>query len=266
MYLDDQQGFGEAKKLVHRRRPPEVDVRGYGWVSGIGELGAPIFDFPQPCAECTLPTAAQCRTALHQAVVRAISLAINAADKVDSAISVAPAARDADARRTARFFRCFFGHDPSRPVPWAGNEASGVSVAKRFRAVAHELNGGRRFAFRCLPARAGCGDDLTCCEPGDNAWVVNANAVGDHPELRNTVHLCPPFWAATRDIRAGIILHEVLHILYRGLLRDVDQGRIRNACYEAFTLRLAGIAPDPFDVCNCRGTPCPPNPVAACPP
>lgn len=260
MYLDDQPGFGEVKRLAHLRRPSRIAALDGSALAGIGELAAPVFDFPQPCAECTLPTAAQCRTALRQAVIRAISLATNGADKIEAAISVAPGARDADARRTARFFRCFFGHDPSRPVPWAGNEASGVSVAKRFRAAASELNGGRRIIFQCQPDRVGCGhEDQPCCNPdeNENAWF--------HPNLRNTVNLCPPFWAANRDIRAGIIIHEVLHMLF-GHLQDVGRGRILNACYEAFALRLAGVAPDAFDVCNCRGTPCPPNPVVACPP
>ena len=258
MYVDDHPSFGEAQKLVHRDRPSRVVVGESRAMAGFSDLGAPVFDFdPPPCPECTLPTAAQCRTALRQSVSRAVVLAANAADKIDAAISVPPAARDADARQTARFYRCFFGHDPARPVPWAGNQASGVSVAKRFRAVANELNGGRRVVFRCRPARAGCGEDLTCCDPQDNAWF--------QPDAgRNTVNLCPPFWAATRDIRAGIIIHEVLHMLF-GHLQDAGRGRIRNACYEAFTLRLAGVTPSPFDVCNCRGTPCPPNPVAACP-
>ncbi len=266
MYLGDQAGFGEAQKLVHRWQHSRAAARDRGAVAGIGELGAPVFDFTQPCAECTLPTAAQCRRALRQAIIRAIGVATHAADKIDTAISVAPGARDADARRTARFFRCFFGHDPSRPVSWAGNEASGVSVAKRFRAAARELDGGRRVVFRCLPAQVGCADnDPTCCAPNDTAWVANAAMLVDHPDLRNTVSLCPRFWAANRDIRAGIIVHEMLHMLF-GHLDDVGQGRIRNACYEAFALRLAGVTPSPFDVCNCRGTPCPPNPVAACPP
>jgi hypothetical protein len=257
MYLNNQPGLGAVTKMVHRRRSSRASAPVRSALAGFGELGAPVFDFPLPCAECTLPTPAECRTALRQAILRAITLATNAADKIQAAISVAPAARNADARRTARFFRCFFGHDPSHQISWAGNEESGVSVVKRFRAVANELNGGRRVIFQCRPARAGCGEDLTCCDPNDNAWV--------HTALRNTVNLCPPFWAANRDIRAGIIIHEMLHILYPHL-RDAGQGRIRNACYEAFALTLAGVAPSPFDVCNCRGTACPPNPVPACPP
>jgi hypothetical protein len=48
----------------------------------------------------------------------------------------------------------------------------------------------------------------------------------------------------------------MLHMLFRHL-RDAGHGRIRAACYEAFAVHLAGSPPDPFDVCNCRGTPCP---------
>ena len=258
MYFEGQPRTGVKNRLAHLRDSARVSPRVSGAFEPLGGVGAPVVDCPQPCAQCALPTAAQCGAALRQAIRTAVRLASNAANKVDTAISVAPAARDADARRTARFFRCFFGHDPSRPVPWAGNEASGVSVAKRFRAAAHELNGGRRVIYRCQPTQVGCGQqDQPCCNPNENAWF--------HPDLRNTINLCAPFWAADRNIRAGILIHEMLHMLFEHL-QDEDQGRIRNACYEAFALRLAGVAPDPFDVCNCRGTPCPPDPVAACPP
>ena len=261
MYLDEEQDLSEVKRLSHQSRPSRVAVLGGGALADIGAFDAPVFDFdPPPCPQCPLPNAAQCQNAMRQAVFRAISLATNAAAKIDAAISVAPVARDPDATRTARFFRCFFGHDPSRPVQWARNEPSGVSVAKRFRAVASELNGGRRVIFQCQPDLVGCGNgDHPCCNPAvvENAWF--------HPNLRNTVNLCPPFWAANRDIRAGRIIHEMLHMLF-GHLQDVGAGRILNVCYEVLALRLAGIAPNAFDLCNCRGTPCPPNPVAACPP
>jgi lysine-specific metallo-endopeptidase family protein len=257
MYLYNQPGLGEAKKLVHRRRSNRVSAPVPSPVAGFGEFGAPIFDFPQPCAECPVGTAAQCRAALRQAIVRAIGLATNAAAKIEAAISVAPAARNADAKRTATLFVRFFGHDPSRPVSWAGNEASGISVAKRFRSVATELNGGRRVIFQCRATRPDCADDdVTCCCPDTNAFFS--------PAVANTINLCALFWGANRDIRAGIIIHEMLHMLF-GHLQDVGQGRIRNACYEAFALRLVGVTPDPFDVCNCRATPCPPNPFPACP-
>ncbi|WNG88150.1 hypothetical protein C6A87_002490 [Mycobacterium sp. ITM-2016-00317] len=134
--------------MVHRRKAVRVTTGMGGASTAPDLLGAPIFDFPA-CAPCPLPSAEQCGAALRQAIVRAIVLADNAADKVDASISVPPAARSADAVRTATVFRSFFGHDPSRPVPWAGNEASGVSVAKRLRSVARELDGGRRITFEC---------------------------------------------------------------------------------------------------------------------
>jgi hypothetical protein len=200
---------------------------------------------------------------VRDAVLEAIRLANNAANKIDAAIKVPPAARDPEAAQTAKFFTFFFGHDPSRPITWAGNEESGVSVAARFRFVARELSGGRRVTFACRPTRAGCGNDLTCCDPCDNAWF--------HPNVPNTVNLCSGFWnlpAGLRGLpalnyRAAIIVHEMLHMLFEDL-RDVGHGRARAACYEAFALRGASFGADPFDVCNCRGTVCPPPPP--CPP
>ena len=110
-----------------------------------------------------------------------------------------------------------------------------------------------------------CGNnDLTCCCPADNAWF----SVG----VPNTVNLYAAFWnppAGLRGLpalnyRAAIIIHEMLHMLFEDI-RDVLHGRPRASCYEAFALRLAGFGAEPFDVCNCRGTPCPPNPFAPCP-
>jgi hypothetical protein len=118
------------------------------------------------------------------------------------------------------------------------------------------LNGGRRVVFHCRPTTDPCGeDDLTCCAEDDNAWFGAPNGV----------NLCEGFWNPTaelvgrlpvRQLRAGIIIHEMLHMLFEHL-RDTGHGRIRNACYEAFALHLARFRPDPFDICQCRGTPCP---------
>jgi len=63
-----------------------------------------------------------------------------------------PGSRNKDAKETARLFRAFFCHDPSLLIPWAGGP-SGASVAVRFRAVADELDGGRRILFICRPTR-----------------------------------------------------------------------------------------------------------------
>jgi hypothetical protein len=227
-------GLGVARKWVHRRRPRSDSGRAPSRMAGLGAFGAPVLDVqcPDPPG-CAPVVAAGCRAAIRDAV------------------------RDANAQRTAKRFEFFFGHDPAHAITWAGNEESGVSVAKRFRAVAKELDGGRRVVFHCRPTRADCADnDLTCCSPNDNAWFSTG--------VRNGINLCDGFWnppadlpqgVPVRSFRAAIIIHEMLHMLFEHL-RDVGQGRVRAACYEGFALRAAGIPADPFDVCQCRAT-CP---------
>jgi hypothetical protein len=267
MYLDNQPPLGEVRKWVHRRGSDPTLRSAPSTIAGFGEPRGPVFEVlcPDPPG-CPPVAAAQCRAVVRAAVHEAIRLANNAADKIQAAINVAPGDRDAEAQRTARLFRSFFGHDPSRPIPWAGNQASGVSVAARFRAVARELAGGRRITFHCRVTRPDCGlDDLTCCCPADNAWFSKG--------VPNAITLCAGFWTPPaglrglphRNYRAAIIIHEMLHMLFEDL-RDVGRGRPRAACYEAFALRLAGFGADPFDVCNCTGRPCPPDPFPPCPP
>lgn len=259
MYLADDSGLGRSRKWVDRRRPAAGSGGAPKRHAGLGALGVPVMDVQCPDPPGCAPVgAAGCGAAIRAAVREAIRLATNAADKLEAAIAVPPASRGADAQRTASRFRRYFGHDPAHAITWAGNEESGVSVAKRFRAVANELNGGRRVIFHCRPTTAGCAaTDVTCCAPLDNGWF--------HEDVRNTINLCDAFWnrpadlprgLSARSFRAGIIIHEMLHMLYRHL-RDAGHGRIRPACYEGFALHLAGIPPDQFDVCNCRGTPCP---------
>jgi hypothetical protein len=256
MYLHNQPGLGENRKLVHRR-PPASSGQIRSGMAGFSEPRSPIMDIqcPNPPG-CPPVEAARCRAAVREAVTGAIRLATNAVNKIQAAISVPPGDRNAEARQTANFFRFFFGHDPTHPIPWAGNQASAVSVIARFRAVANELSGGRRVIFQCRPTRVGCGEDLTCCDPNDNAWF--------HVGVPNTVNLCAGFWNPPADLRglphrtfrAAIIMHEMLHMLFEDI-RDARQGRPRAACYEAFALRAAGFGADPVDVCLCRGTPCP---------
>lgn len=255
-------GLGAARKWVHRRRPRSGSGRALSRTAGLGGFGAPVFDVQCPNPPGCVPgvDAAGCRAAIRAAVREAIRLANNAANKLEAAIAVPPASRDADAQRTAKRFKFFFRHDPAHAIKWAGHEESGVSVAKRFRAVAKELDCGRRVVFHCRPTRVPCADtDLTCCPADVNAWFST--------DVRNGVNLCDGFWNPPADLpeglpvrsfRAGIIIHEMLHMLFEHL-RDVGQGRIRAACYEGFALRAAGIPADQFDVCQCRGTvPCPP--------
>jgi hypothetical protein len=169
---------------------------------------------------------------------------------------VAPADRNAEQNETARLFRFFFRHDPLHQIRGPALEDSGVSIAKRFRAVARELDGGRRVSFDCRPDREGCGQDLTCCDPDNNAWF--------HPGVPNSVTLCSGFWnppptlrgLPQRTYRAAIIVHEMMHMLFHGVIGDTVPGRPLAACYEAFALRVAGFGADRFDVCACRPDVC----------
>jgi Putative peptidoglycan binding domain len=199
-------------------------------------------------------TEAQCAPIVRRAVTQAIKLANNAAKKLEALTKIEPSKRDNDAKETARLFRAFFGHDPSKLI---SGEASGVSVTNRFLAVANELAGGRRIVFRCLPTHVPCADaDLTCCAPGARAW-------GAQHLVPNVVHLCELFWAPgiglpglpIETFRGAVILHEMLHVLFgphtpRGFLGDV--GRRANAhCYRAFALRVARFGQDLGAIGNC---------------
>ena len=187
-------------------------------------------------AGCTPFAAAQCDATLRQAINDAIAIANNAVRRLTAA--------QVDSE-TRRLFTFFMGHDPSRPVPWANNEESRVSVAKRLRSVARELGGGRRTLYRCGCPGAG---------PGVNARTISPIEV----------RLCPRFWGASpqaglsaRFFRAGVILHEMLHQLYiEFLFHGPKEHRRNNAhCYEALAMRLAGHAADQSDVITCRQRP-----------
>lgn len=196
----------------------------------------PLFRF-ECAAGCAPFPPGQCRTVLQRAIRDAISLATNAANKLQ--------ANPRDTKTTVRLFRAFFGHPPSRPVHWANNQESGAVVAQRFRECAKELGGGRRTLYRCGCPGAG---------PG-----VRARTIGPVE-----VRLCAPFWNASpqpglsdRFFRAGVILHEMLHQLFLEFIRhDPNERRRNNAhCYEAFAMRLAGHAADRSDVTQCLDRP-----------
>ncbi len=228
----------------------------YGWQSEFASEGestnleAPVFRFdpfppPAGCPALTQPTY---NRVLRQAVLEAIKLANNAAGKLEAAVAVAPALRDKEAQETSRLFRFFFCHDPSLPVPWAGNEPSGLSVAKRFRAIARELSGGRRIIFHCDP---------NC--PGIRRAHTNQ---ADAP---NEINLCLPFWnrppgpgLPREAFRAGIILHEMLHVLFTDFFHHDPNERKRNNahCFRAFALRAAGFGQDAAALGGCTGRPC----------
>ena len=206
-----------------------------------------VFRFECPAGCAPLP-ADQCRKVLLQAIRDAIHLASNAASKLE--------ANPRDAKTVSTFLK-LFGHDPSRPVPWAENKESGAIVAWRLRKVAQELGGGRRTLYRC-----GC--------PGA-APTVNARTVSPLE-----VRLCSRFWSLgqpgvlpagqnPRWIRAGIILHEMLHQLFREFFRHLrvpprpddpqERRRDNSHCYEAFALLVNGNTPSQSDMNRCTARP-----------
>lgn len=206
----------------------------------------PAFRFFCP-AGCAPEAADRCRAIVAAAIRDAISLADNAAAKLE--------ARDAEA---LRLFRFFFG-DPQRPVPWAGQRPAAELVAGRFRSAAD--------AFRTRVPHVRCAPDVDC-----NAFVQpRAAPSAANPLPRNTIVLCRPFWGPApagttpRFWRAGIVLHEMLHLLHWQFFGhqvnlprpgDPEERRRDNShCYEAFALRVAGHGADQADVDACRARP-----------
>ena len=57
--------------------------------------------------------------------------------------------------------------------------------------------------------------------------------------------------AAYRTFRAGVILHETLHLIYE-TIDDAGAQRANDHCYEAFAMRAAKHGADPSDVRQCR--------------
>jgi hypothetical protein len=222
------------------------------------------FEAPQH-PNCRELTPAQCRVLL-QAKNEAIKMATIAATKLDATLIFGPRTKSADG--TAALFTRIFGHDPRTPVKWAGNIASGASIADRFRKVARELagpaKGGRTITFR---SEAICDTDTMRGFVVANPDDPNASPPPPAGE-RNVIHLCPRFWnpipqAGLRleAFRGGVILHEMLHVLFPGLFgHDTvdDDGNIvrdntspggerrrNNAhCLRAFALRASGNGQD----------------------
>jgi hypothetical protein len=202
--------------------------------SVLGYFGeSPVFDPACPSCPPAGTTAAECSRIVRGAIAAAIRLANNAASKLE--------AKPIDSE-TVRLFRFFFGHDPTRRLSYASNRESGANVAHRFRKVAEALQR-RGIRYQC-----GC--------PGADVDVRAQTLLGG-----NRIELCNRFWdlpaglrVAPVFFRAGVLIHEVLHMLYSDFL--IHTGRRANAhCYEAFAMRVAGHAADPSDVRQCKTPP-----------
>lgn len=221
---------------------------------------------------CTGCADTGCLALVHGAIREAIALANGAADKLEGAIK--PGIRDKDAELTAHFFRTFFCHDPRFSVPGEHGRPSGAIVAQRFRAVAHELGPGRRVRIVCQPTLDNC-NRPDCCGEGDFSFWNGGS----------TIFLCARFWDARPlaelggkplrglddprlqlvnqrfrglpedDRRAGIIIHEMLHMLF-DLGDETSPRRFDAHCYAAFALRVNGFGGDPTAVRQCVSLPC----------
>ena len=199
---------------------------------------APAFRFDCP-GGCTVGgvhrTTAQCRAVLQGDLVLAVRLAGKAAALLEASPRTAT---------VAGLYRHVFAHPPTRPVPWAPDFAdSGRLTAHRLRRAAAGLQN-IVIHFQCQPQPAG--------HPASNAAVPHV--VNGHTN-KNVIQLFPRYWSNTRSIRAGVLIHEVLHLYYLGLIRDQNTATRRRTnahCYEWLALRLNGITPDPTDLTACR--------------
>ena len=217
-------------------------------ISGLAAWSAPslgsLGQF-QPLDPATCPpagfTAAQARTALLRAIGVALGILKSAASKLDSIEEKRAAGqpRSDEDKRVAKLFVFFFRHDPNVPIPWADNKPSGVNIAHRLRKAADAL------VKRGIHYRCAC--------PGAPATRRGQAAPGDV-----FIDLCNAFWNVPAGLhmdaetfRAGVILHETLHLIYDSI-DDAGPQRANDHCYEAFAMRAAGHAADPSDVRQCR--------------
>ena len=184
---------------------------------------------------------AQATTAVRRAVTVAVGILNTAASRLESVEQkrVSGQPRTDEDTDTARLFRFFFRHDPNRPIPWANNTPSGINVAHRLRAAAKAL------------VKRGIHYHCTC--PG-----APAGRRGQAAHQAIEIDLCNAFWtldprvrADAETFRAGVILHETLHLIFRDM-NDAGAQRANAHCYEAFALRAAGHAADRTDVNRCR--------------
>jgi len=182
------------------------------------------------------PDGAGCRAMLRGDISLAVRLALAAADRLESI------PRDV---HTACLYRIAFGHNPGQRAPgtmWFTD--SGMLAASLFRRVADAL-GRRAVHFRCRPQPG--------AHPLRNAAVprVIAGALN-----KRVIWLYPRYWSRPRYIRAGILIHETLHLCCSMRDHGTASRRSLNAhCYEWLVLGLSGLEAEPSDLCSCQLTP-----------
>jgi hypothetical protein len=86
-------------RVLLRDQQPQRRARIRQLVQALGVRVIKILDLQRQLSSYACCMAAQCRTAIRQAVIREIRLATSAAVKIEAAISVAPAARNARCSR-----------------------------------------------------------------------------------------------------------------------------------------------------------------------
>jgi len=175
-----------------------------------------------------------CHAALHQAILNACQLALNAARKLEAT------PRDS---RTVNEFRRFFDHDPGQTLPWPGIRDSGIRFARRFRAVAEALRRSGTL-YRC--------DSCTGIrkDPPPGA-ILDTHAIAIP---LNEVVLCPSFWMLSPPLRGGVILHEMFHLRFDPCFRHdgpCETKRTSAYCYEGFALSIAGHPPEQLVIDRC---------------
>lgn len=242
--LDQTPLSGSQKDAIRGALRGLADMKLDGYHLGqVPAAAGPRFRFQ--CAGINDATVAARRLQLRRALEQGIRFANGAA----AALEASPRSN-----ATIQRFTALFGHPPTRPVPWANNEQSGATVAKRFRAVARHM-ATSNILFRCIDCTEST--DLEC--PLNNptmACPLNAQTL--IPFSQNIIELCPRFWTQIPNWRAGIVLHEMLHhyfglfFLHQG---EPERRRDNAHCYEAFALQTANVVPDECDICRCRRRP-----------
>lgn len=189
---------------------------------GLGERSSPVFRFESPPGRPQGAEAA-CRRVLLRPIADAMGHRSNAASKLDASRG---------STKSRKLIRSLFGHDPSRPIPWAGGREPGTIVAHRLRTVAE--------TFRACVTHFRCGG--LAGAPAGEQWAADENTYTHPRPLPSVIFLCAPFWTqealvttappvpATAPDRsrvarfwtAGAVLHEMLHLVYRGFFSQME--------------------------------------------